>query len=117
MLLAVLAKHSKINTGNHDIYLNIAGGLKIKETSADLAVCLAVASAYAEKTLPEKTLLLGEVGLSGEIRSVPQLERRLKEAKRLGFVSAVIPATNKINITGLKILAVKNIGEAISALK
>lgn len=110
MILAVVTKYAKANLGSHDVYLNIAGGLKAKDTSADLASAIAVLSAYAEKPPTKKLLALGEIGLSGEIRSVPQLERRIKEAVRLGFNEIVIPASQKITpITGAKIIALSDV--------
>ena len=116
MLSAVLAKHGKINLANQDIYLNIAGGLKIKETGADLAVCLAVISALNEKPLPAKSLAIGEVGLSGEIRSVSQLERRIKEAQKMDYAHIFIPAI-KNPPTGGEIIIIKNINEAAGLIK
>ncbi len=116
MLAAVLAKHGKINLANQDIYLNIAGGLKIKETGADLAVCLAIISALNEKPLPNKCLAIGEVGLSGEVRSVPQLERRIKEARKMDYGNIFIPAT-KNPPAGGNIKAIKNISEAAGLIK
>ena len=116
MLSAVLAKHGKINLANQDIYLNIAGGLKIKETGADLAVCLAIISALNEKPLPAKCLAIGEVGLSGEVRSVPQLERRIKEAQKMDYAHIFVPAT-KNPPTGGNIKAIGNISEAAGLIK
>jgi len=115
MLLAVIAKATKINLGSHDIYLNITGGLKIKETAADLAVCLAVISCFLDLPLPAQTLILGEVGLSGEIRSVPQLDRRIKEALKLNFKKIIIPAS-KTESSDNNILKVKNLAEAVALI-
>ncbi|OQA37285.1 MAG: hypothetical protein BWY53_00009 [Parcubacteria group bacterium ADurb.Bin326] len=118
MLLAVLLKNSKINLSNHDVYINVAGGFKIKETSADLAVCLAIASAFLEKPLPAKTIILGEVGLSGEIRSVSQIERRISEAEKMGFISAIVPESKKpLSKSKLKILDFNGIEKAINIIK
>ncbi len=114
MIIAVISKMAKINLSNHDIYLNVAGGLKIKETATDLAVCLAIVSAYLEKSINQNILILGEVGLSGEIRIVSQLDRRIKEASKLKF-NKVITAknTNIKNIPNIEIIQVSNIAEAI----
>lgn len=118
MLLAVLLKNSKINLSNHDVYINVAGGFKIKETSADLAVCLAIASAFLEKPLPAKTIILGEVGLSGEIRSVSQIERRISEAEKMGFISAIVPESKKpLSKSKLKILDFNGVEKAINIIK
>jgi len=116
MLLAVISKHGKINLADQDVYLNIAGGLKIKDTGADLAAVLAIVSAQLQLPLGNKTLILGEVGLSGEIRPVSQLERRLKEGQRLGFDKFIIPK-NKIIPATEKIKTPTNITEALMLIK
>ena len=91
MILAVLEARCSMNFSAHDVYLNIAGGLKISEPAADLAVAMAVISSLTKKPLPADMVAFGEIGLSGEIRSVAQANLRLKEARKLGFASAVIP--------------------------
>lgn len=91
MILAVLEARCGINFSTHDVYLNVAGGLKISEPAADLAVAMAVISSLTNKPLPADMVMFGEIGLSGEIRAVSQPNLRLKEAKKLGFVSAIIP--------------------------
>ncbi len=116
MLIAVLAKTAKINLGNHDVYLNIAGGLKIKDPAADLAVCLAIASAFLDIPVGTKTLALGEIGLSGEVRSASQTEIRLKEAKKLGFNKIIMPP-GKNKTASSEAVLVKNLAEAIKLLK
>ena len=80
-----------MNFSTHDVYLNIAGGLKISEPAADLAVAMAVISSMTNKPLPADMVVFGEIGLSGEIRSVSQPTLRLKEAQKLGFTNAIIP--------------------------
>ncbi len=95
LLTAVLEKRAALPLSGYDIYLNVAGGIDINEPTADLAVCLAIASSYKERPLGAQTLALGEVGLAGEVRAVFQLERRLEEALRLGFKRFLIPAGNK----------------------
>lgn len=117
MIIAVISKMAKINLANHDIYLNIAGGLKIKETATDLAVCLAIVSAYLEKSISQNLLILGEVGLSGEIRAVSQIDRRIKEASKLKF-NRIITAKNQAirNVEDLEIIQVSNISEAIRTI-
>jgi DNA repair protein RadA/Sms len=106
MILAVISKYLKINLGSHDVYLNIAGGLKTKDTAVDMAVICSLLSAYSDKLWPEKTVALGEVGLSGEVRNVGQIEKRLKEAEKLGFknffISAGTPVKAKDNIKTIK---------------
>lgn len=91
MILAVLEARCGMNFSAHDVYLNIAGGLKITEPAADLAVAMAVISSLTNKPLPADMVVFGEIGLSGEIRTVTQGNARLKEAQKLGFVSAIIP--------------------------
>lgn len=93
MILAVLEARCGISFGTHDVYLNIAGGLKINEPAADLAVAMAVISSLTNKPLPADMAVFGEIGLSGEIRMVAQPNLRLKEAQKLGFASAIIPPT------------------------
>ncbi len=91
MVLAVLEARGGINLSSQDVYLNIAGGLRITEPAADLAVALAIISSLKNKPLPADMVIFGEIGLSGEIRAVSQPSLRLKEAKKLGFNSAIIP--------------------------
>lgn len=93
MLVAVLTKRVGLGLGGQDIYVNIVGGLRIAEPAVDLGVAVAVASSYREQAVDPKTVVIGEIGLSGELRSVNQLDRRLNEAAKLGFRRAVIPAT------------------------
>lgn len=111
MIIAVISKIAKINLSNQDIYLNIAGGIKVKDTAIDLAVALAIISAFIEININHKSLIIGEIGLSGEIRNVAQMERRIKEAKNLNF--------NKIILSPIKtdenfLLKAKDIKEAIN---
>jgi DNA repair protein RadA/Sms len=91
MVLAVLARHSAFKAHEQDIYVSTVGGVRLSETSVDLAVALAVAGSATEQTLSSTLIALGEVGLAGEVRAVPGVRRRLAEASRLGFRSAVVP--------------------------
>ncbi len=93
MILAVLEARCGMNFSSSDVYLNIAGGLKISEPAADLAVAMAVISSMTNKPLPADAVIFGEIGLSGEIRAVSQPNARIKEARKLGFSSAIVPAT------------------------
>lgn len=106
MLLAVLETRCGVNLGNRDVYLNVAGGLKIQEPAADLAVAAALMSALTDQPLPKASLFCGEVGLSGEVRGVTHLEARLKEAQKLGFKSAYIPTqgSSKVKPKSLEIM-------------
>lgn len=92
LLIAVLTKRAGLPLGSHDVYVNVAGGLRISEPAVDLAVAMAIASSLRDKALPEDVVLFGEVGLGGELRSVNQGERRIKEAGTLGFRRAVVPS-------------------------
>jgi DNA repair protein RadA/Sms len=85
MLLAVLTKRTKLKLGNHDIYTNIAGGIKIRETALDLAICLSVASSMLDTPLEDGVLAFGEVSLSGEIKPVVGQQKRINQAKKLGY--------------------------------
>jgi DNA repair protein RadA/Sms len=91
LLVAVLSKRANLDLSNQDIYVNIVGGLRVTEPAADVAIILSIASALRDKTVPADLVAFGEVGLSGEIRSVGQVGRRLAEAKRLGLKAAVGP--------------------------
>ena len=90
LLLAVLEKRAGYFLGNLDVYLNIVGGLQLDETACDLSVCMAVVSSMLDRPVPDDMVAIGEVGLGG-VRSVSNLELRLREARRLGFVRAVVP--------------------------
>ncbi len=97
LLIAVLERRTKLQLSDKDIYINIVGGLKLNDQAADLAVCMAIASAAAERQIDEKTVVFGEVGLGGEIRSVIGAEKRIAEAKKLGFTRAIGPRTGTNN--------------------
>jgi DNA repair protein RadA/Sms len=91
MITAVLEKHGKVNVGVADIYLATVGGMRLTDPSSDLAVAIALASAYADMPLPTTAVIIGEVGLAGDLRRVSGMERRLAEAARQGFTTALIP--------------------------
>ncbi|HVB64420.1 MAG TPA: magnesium chelatase domain-containing protein, partial [Nitrolancea sp.] len=93
MLVAVLTKRVGLPLGGQDIYVNIVGGLRVVEPAIDLAVVVALSSSFRERPVDRTSVVIGEVGLSGELRSVNQLERRLNEAMRLGFKRAIVPAS------------------------
>jgi len=122
VLSAVMTKRTKINLTNQDIILNVVGGLKISEPALDLAACAAIASSYGNKSLGRDTLVLGEVGLGGEVRPVFRLEQRLAEAERLGFKTAIVPAALGQEADSalkgkMKLIKIKNVGELIEMLK
>jgi DNA repair protein RadA/Sms len=91
LLIAVLERRTKLNLSDKDIYINVVGGLKLSDQAADLAICMAIASAAASRQIDEKTVVFGEVGLGGEVRTVIGVEKRIAEAKKLGFTRAVAP--------------------------
>lgn len=95
MILAVIETRCGINYGGHDIYLNVAGGMKISEPAADLAVASALISAISNCPVPDDIVVFGEIALSGEVRNVPRIDARLKEAEKLGFLGAFMPQINR----------------------
>ncbi len=119
LLVAVLEKRANYQLFNQDTYLNVIGGFKIDETSADLAIALSIASSLADFEIPSDLLVIGEVGLSGEIRAVSFLEKRIAEAKKLGFKQVMIPGRNKLTTTveGIELIKVKSISQAIHMVR
>ncbi len=118
LLIAVLSRRLGIPLGNYDVHLNIVGGIKIEEPAIDLGVCLAIISAYKNKAIEPELVVFGEVGLAGEIRSVSQEEKRIKEAEKLGFLKIIKPVSKfKIKSNKLKIIEVRNLEETIKHLK
>jgi DNA repair protein RadA/Sms len=117
MLLAVLHRHGGISLGDQDVFANVVGGMKITETGSDLPLLLAILSSFRDRVMPKKTVVFGEVGLSGEVRPVYNGEERLREAAGLGFKRAIIPAANKPrqDIEGMNVMVVSNLEQAISA--
>lgn len=97
LLIAVLERRTKLNLSDKDIYINVVGGLKLNDPAADLAICMAIASAAAGKRLGDELVVFGEVGLGGEIRSVHSSDRRVAEAKKLGFTQAIAPKSAQKN--------------------
>lgn len=118
MLLAVLHRHAGIPCFDQDVFINAVGGVKITEPGADLAILLAIVSSLKNKPLAEKMVVVGEVGLAGEVRPVQRGQERLKEAAKLGFSRAIIPQANKPkhSITGMRIIAVNNVHDAVSQM-
>lgn len=120
LLIAVLEKRARMNLSNSDVYINVAGGLRIDETAVDLGICTAIATSQMDVALPADMMFIGEVGLGGELRSVSQIEKRLSEAAKLGFRTAIVP---KSSLRGVKIpegftaYGVKTIGEAINIIR
>ncbi|HQB50918.1 MAG TPA: DNA repair protein RadA [bacterium] len=116
MLTTVITKHSKINLANQDVIISVAGGLKINETALDLAICAAIASSYKDQPLPAKSLFLGEIGLSGEIRPVSKLENRIKEAAKLGLKNIFLPTQAKITSSKIAIKQSDNLNTFFAQL-
>ena len=116
VILAVLERKARLRVSDKDVYCDVAGSLRIVDRGADLATAMCVASSILEKPLPEKTVLIGEVGLTGEIRAASQLDTRVKEAVRLGYTTVLVPARAKIADPGCRLVRVGDISEAIRAL-
>ncbi len=119
LLIAVLEKIGGINLGNQDVYLNIVGGIKVNEPAIDLGIILSAASSYKNKPISEDVVAIGEVGLTGEIRSVNMIEKRIKEVEKMGFKKCIIPESNKKVLKEnfkLDIIGAKNICDAMKFL-
>ena len=119
ILLAVLEKRANLRLSANNVFLNMAGGVRIMEPAVDLAVCCSIASSLLDKIIDNKSVMIGEVGLGGEIRSVGNIEKRIQEAEKLGFKRIFIPGNNlkglKVN-TGINISGVNNIGEILLSI-
>jgi len=111
MILAVLDARAGLGISGHDVYLNVAGGLKIGEPAADLAAAAALVSSFAGRALPKDCIFFGEVSLSGDVRPAPQAELRLKEAAKLGFTTAVLPAGTHSEGADFNLRTVKDVGD------
>ena len=119
MLLAVLHRHASSSTHSHDVFLNAVGGVRITETSADLAIIVALRSSLYNIPLPRSIVVFGEIGLAGEVRPIPYGEERIREAVKHGMSVAVVPFANQPHkpIPGIDIIAVKRVTEALAALE
>src|SRR6201999_3986122 len=113
MIMAVLDARAGVGIGSSDVYLNIAGGLKITEPAADLAAAAALVSSFGGEPLPRDSVFFGEISLSGDIRPVPQAESRLKEAAKLGFKTAFVPSGTKADAAGLALTEIANVAELL----
>lgn len=121
LLMAVLEKRAGFFLGNLDVYVNVVGGMELSETACDLALCMALVSSVLDKPVPEFLIAVGEIGLGGEVRSVQNLEARLREAQRIGFEKAIVPQHNLRNLQleefkTLKIIGVKYLKDAIAEI-
>ena len=122
LLIAVLEKRAGYFFGNLDVYINIVGGIALRDTACDLSVCLSMVSSLLDRPVSDKLIAIGEVGLGGEVRSVPNLEQRLHEAERIGFERAVIPKHSLNHLSpadypGMQLIGAAYITDAINALK
>ena len=120
VMIAVLEKRANLQIGGQDIYVNVVGGIKLNEPSVDLGIVCVCASSFKNIPIPKDTVIMGEVGLTGEVRRINMIEKRLKEAEKLGFKRCIIPENNKKYLEEsfkMEIVGVKNIGEALRILK
>ena len=119
ILLAVLEKRANVRASVNNVFVNVAGGIRVIEPAVDLAVCVSIASSLTDKIVDNQTIIIGEVGLGGEIRSVGYIEKRIAEAQKLGFKTAVVPIGNMKNLkvsNSIKIIPVENVQDAIEKL-
>ena len=119
LLLAVLEKRLNLHLSGSDVYVNIAGGIRINEPAIDLGVVLAIVSSSWDQAIDEKVLAFGEVGLSGEVRAVSQAAQRVQEAKKLGFTTVILPEVCREQIgdvKGLRLIGVRSVGDAVRAI-
>ncbi len=119
LLMAVLEKRLGLQIGDCDAYVNIAGGMKINEPATDLGIVMAIVSSFRNRAVDEKTLVFGEVGLSGEVRAVTMAQQRVLEAKKLGYDAVIMPRVNLEGmepVKGIKVIGVGGIGEAIDLI-
>ena len=118
LLLAVLHRHGGLQMSDQDVFVNVVGGVKVTETSADLALILALISSFRNRPLPQDLVIFGEVGLAGEIRPVPSGQERISEAAKHGFKRAIVPFGNmpKKSIKGMEVFGVKKLSDALDIL-
>jgi len=114
LLLAVLERRARISLAGHEVYASVLGGRKLAEPGADLGLCLALVSAVVNKPLPADLVVIGEVGLAGEVRQVAQVGRRLAEAARLGFTRAIVPASASAKVDGIRVEGAATLTEALA---
>jgi DNA repair protein RadA/Sms len=119
LLVAVMEKKLGMQLLGHDIFMNVAGGVKLDEPAVDMGIVAAVASSFLDKSIPEGTLVLGEVGLTGEVRGIGQLETRIQEAQKMGFTRCLVPQSNRRRLSGtggMTITGIRTISEGIENL-
>ena len=121
LILAVLEKRLGLKFFTSDVYMNVIGGLRLDEPASDAAIALALISSLTDKVIPDDLVAVGELGLSGEVRAVSNLEQRVREAARLGFTKAIVPYRNvekrPLTVDGIEIIPIKSIYEALRVMK
>ena len=119
LLIAVLEKKAGMMLSSQDVYLNVVGGLKVNEPAADLGIMMVTASSFKNIPIPKDMIILGEVGLTGEVRRINMIEKRVKEAEKLGFKTCLIPESNKKDLKDnykLDIIGIRNVNEAMKKI-
>jgi DNA repair protein RadA/Sms len=117
LLIAVLERRCGLRLGGHDVFVATMGGVRATEPSLDLAICLAIASSYRDRPVASRTVAVGEVGLSGEVRDAPDLPRRLDEARRLGFAHAIVPAGASRTGSAMRVTEVRDVLDALATIE
>jgi DNA repair protein RadA/Sms len=119
LLVAVLEKRLGMHLMGHDIFMNVAGGVKVHEPAVDLAVIAAVASSFTDRSVPQDTIVMGEVGLTGEVRAVSHLETRVVESQKMGFTRALVPRGNLERlktIPDIEVVGIRTVDQAVETL-
>jgi DNA repair protein RadA/Sms len=119
LLVAVMEKKLGLNMAGHDIFMNVAGGVKVSEPAVDLGIAAAVASSFLDRPLPEKTMVLGEIGLAGEVRGISQLAPRISEIRKMGFTRCIVPGTSLKAMgetSGIELVGIGQLAEMIDFL-
>ncbi len=119
MIVAVLEKRAGLNLMGHDIFMNVAGGVKVDEPSTDLSIAAAAASSFLDRPIPQGTVVIGEIGLTGEIRAVSHIDQRISEAKKMGFTKCIVPMSNAkrtVQANGIEVVGVSNLSEALTQI-
>ena len=119
LLMAVLEKRLNLQLSGYDAYVNVAGGIRLNEPAIDLALVMAIISSYKDIPIPEKTVVFGEVGLSGEIRAVSMAQQRVQEAKKLGFLRILLPQSSMEQvrqITGIELAGAASVRDAMQLI-
>ncbi|HSM90437.1 MAG TPA: magnesium chelatase domain-containing protein, partial [Desulfobacterales bacterium] len=119
LLAAVMEKKIGMHLMGYDIFMNVAGGVKVVEPAVDLAIVAAIASSFLDKPVAERTIVIGEVGLTGEVRAIGQAEQRILEARKMGFNRCILPQSNLKRLADaedIQVTGVRSVAEAVEAL-